>query len=79
MKAKHANTAVGRHDSFGSRREQALCVDAVASGNFDTMTDTEWVAMCERVAREERFAPDDSALGESRHASLVPNEAPLPS
>ncbi len=73
MKAKHANTAVGRHDSFGSRREQALCVDAVASGNFDTMTDTEWVAMCERVAREERFRPDDSASEsdcEGRHAAL---------
>lgn len=43
---------VNRHHSEASRREQALCIDALDSGKYDDMSDAEWVALCERIARE---------------------------
>ncbi len=43
---------VPRHDTDASRREQELCVNALETGDFDEMSDQEWVAMCERIARE---------------------------
>jgi len=30
--------------------EQILCNEALASGQFDTISDDEWVALCEKVA-----------------------------
>lgn len=41
-----------RHSSSANRREQALCIDALASGEYDDMTDQEWVELCERIGRE---------------------------
>ena len=34
--------------------EQALCRQAVESGAFDSMSDEDWVALCEQVAQEAR-------------------------
>ena len=53
--------------SAASRREQALCIDALESGEYDDLTDKEWVAMCERTARDHC---EDDCLSESlAHAS----------
>lgn len=30
--------------------EQILCNEALASGQFDSISDDEWVALCEKVA-----------------------------
>jgi len=35
-----------------ARSEQDLCLLALESGEFDTMTDDEWVLLCERIAKE---------------------------
>ena len=50
MKRKPLDPSTRRDASAGLRREQALCVAALASGEYDNMTDKEWVAMCERIA-----------------------------
>lgn len=51
MKAKPTSQAIIRHSSDAERREQALCADALSSGEFDAMSDDEWVLLCERAAR----------------------------
>jgi hypothetical protein len=54
----------GRHHTDASRREQALCVQALSSGDYDNMSDGEWVALCEQVAREEAEAAASACAGE---------------
>lgn len=41
--------------------EQALCMDALTTGAYDEMSDEEWVAMCERVARENKASAPETA------------------
>lgn len=53
MTHKYVGPAEGRHSSASSQREQALCVEALESGEFDNLSDAEWVALCERISREE--------------------------
>lgn len=69
VKHRSIETATGRYVSAGSRREQALCEEAVLSGEYDDMSDAEWVTMCERIAQEAETAPTPSAA--------VGQEAPL--
>mgnify|MGYP006969385184 CR=1 FL=1 len=38
------------------QREQELCLDAIESGDYDSMSDKEWIELCERAARED--SPD---------------------
>ena len=40
----------GRHESAGTRREQAFCMSALETGDYDAMSDKEWVSLCEEVA-----------------------------
>ena len=56
MARKNAEFASGRYGSDAARREQKLCVDAMHSGDYDDMTDAEWVLMCEQLAREGKAA-----------------------
>lgn len=35
--------------------EQFLCNEALNSGDFDAISDSDWVAMCERAANKERL------------------------
>jgi len=48
---------MGKYDSGASRREQALCMHALETGDFDNMTDAEWLALCEQIAHD---SPDGS-------------------
>ena len=44
--------------------EQRFCNDALASREFDTISDEQWVALCEQVALGARQASrDDLATG----------------
>lgn len=52
MSTRKSSPALSRHDSSASRREQELCRDALDTGQYDELTDQQWVAMCERIARE---------------------------
>ena len=52
MTTKRHHAQAGRHESASIRREQALCVGAMESGEYDAMSDTEWVLLCEMTARE---------------------------
>jgi hypothetical protein len=71
MTKRHVSSlGVGRHDSNSSRREQALCRAALVSEEFDELTDQEWVAMCERIARESERA-NNGALDDEDESSPV--------
>ena len=64
VKRKSIEPSAGRHSSDASRREQELCMAALASGEYDNMTDAEWVTMCEQIAHEgngEADSQDDPA------------------
>jgi len=43
-----------RYHTRASKREQALCVEALASGKFDEMSDKDWVYLCESISRDEK-------------------------
>lgn len=52
VKHKEGELSIGRHSSAVSSHEQELCNAALLSGQYDNMTDEEWVAMCERIAHK---------------------------
>lgn len=45
--------------------EQFLCNEALRTGDFDAISDKEWVALCENAAAKERLAADRGEPGES--------------
>ncbi|MCC6143520.1 MAG: hypothetical protein IT368_06910 [Candidatus Hydrogenedentes bacterium] len=55
-KVKPITSGSGRYDSGSMKREQALCMEALLSGEFDSLSDQEWVALCEKIAHEEEQA-----------------------
>jgi len=58
-KRVHQHTTV-RHDSMATHREQALCMLALESSKYDAMSDDEWVFLCEKIAKEVRYAPPEN-------------------
>ncbi len=40
----------------GMHREQELCIEATESGQYDQMSDEEWVRLCEKISRESEVA-----------------------
>ncbi|MBI2422301.1 MAG: hypothetical protein HYV27_05680 [Candidatus Hydrogenedentes bacterium] len=52
MSSKHSDSTVSRSGAIALRREQELCVAAVTSGEYDDMSDAEWVLLCEQLAQE---------------------------
>jgi len=44
-----------------SEEEQFLCNEALRTGDFDTMSDREWIALCEQAASKRRRAARTSA------------------
>lgn len=52
MSSKQPTTGLGKYDSEAYRREQEFCLDALDSGEFDNLSDAEWIALCERVAQK---------------------------
>lgn len=59
-RASAPTASLSRHNSI--QREQELCLDAIESGNYDTMTDKQWVELCERTAREEKGLVDGEEI-----------------
>lgn len=53
MSSKNSSDGILRQAVMASRREQELCVTALESGHYDSMSDDEWVALCEQLARAE--------------------------
>ena len=61
------------HSDSSARRtpleeEQFLCNEALQSGDFDAISDSDWVAMCERAAGKERL---EAKNGKQRKSALV--------
>jgi hypothetical protein len=57
--SEHAKPSPGReHNTAATRAEQALCLSALDSGEFDHLSDMQWVALCERLSREEKHRLD---------------------
>jgi len=52
VKKKTYHPQTGRHETVATCREQALCLAALESGEYDGMTDKEWVLLCEEVAKK---------------------------
>ncbi len=50
MTTSHEYKTTGRGRDISLRDEQNFCLEAMESGEYDTMSDKEWVAICERVA-----------------------------
>ena len=46
-------------------KEQFLCNEALRTGDFDAISDNEWVALCERAASKGRLAAENGDQGES--------------
>ena len=57
MKHKPSTSGMGKYDSEGFQREQALCRDALATQDFDNLSDKEWVALCESVGAGKKSLP----------------------
>ena len=62
-------SGLGKYDSEAYRREQAFCLDALDSGEFDNLSDAEWIALCERVAQKKRPVKEEVATAMSEHHS----------
>jgi len=54
----HQQTTV-RRGLTATHREQALCMAALESCEYDAMTDEEWVSLCEKVGKEYLDAPPE--------------------
>lgn len=52
MSKKDPQIQAGRRDRNGILREQALCMAALESGEYDSLSDNEWVELCERTAND---------------------------
>jgi hypothetical protein len=72
---QHQRTDVGtRVDSAeAARREQELCVAAMDSGDFDDMSDADWVALCERLGRDAVLEEDNSDSFDQHTLDFGPN------
>ena len=46
-------------------KEQFLCNEALRTGDFDAISDNEWVALCERAASNGRLAAENGDQSES--------------
>ncbi len=56
MKHPAARSSATRHTSNAIQREQELCLDALESGDYDTMTDKQWIELCEQASRDAQEA-----------------------
>jgi len=52
LKRKDTESPTRHNAAEASRREQTLCIAALTSGEYDHISDKEWVLMCEQAARE---------------------------
>lgn len=62
MTGKNYNTQIGRQQSEATLREQALCMLALESGECDDMSDSEWIALCEKIAGGEHGVFEENML-----------------
>jgi hypothetical protein len=58
MSRNHHGHGIRLTTSEATRREQELCAQALDTGDFDDMSDAEWVALCEKLSREEDSADE---------------------
>lgn len=59
MSKSNASPA-GRPLSAAVLREQELCAAALQSGSYDDMSDADWIALCEQVARDTGIAKEEA-------------------
>ena len=68
MKSRPVTSGMGKYDSESLRREQEFCLNALSSGDFDEMTDSEWIAMCEEVGSTKKKEAARKAAAEAAAA-----------
>ncbi|MBI1317366.1 MAG: hypothetical protein GC168_00270 [Candidatus Hydrogenedens sp.] len=61
MSSKTTRTDPDKREQDAMRIEQEFCLDAMSSGEFDDLSDQEWVALCERVAQQQKQANTKAA------------------
>jgi len=62
--SKHQSSIVGSRRN-GIHEEQRLCNEALESGAYDSVSDKDWVELCEQVATKGRKGPDSDDTQES--------------
>jgi len=58
MKQKRTSSEISLRISDAIRREQELCVAALDSGEYDNLSDAEWVSLCEELNRKQHPAQE---------------------
>ena len=61
MKNLHDTPALKGGRVKSVQKEQSLCRRAMESGKYDLLSDDAWVALCEKVATNERESKGQSA------------------
>jgi hypothetical protein len=62
--SKKDRQAVMENETRAIQLEQALCNSALGTSEYDTLSDDEWVELCEKIARE---ATCSSRRSRSKH------------
>ena len=75
MSKRSSHPPAIRAHSRSERREQALCIEALESGKFDTLTDEAWVQLCETVSKDGRLIPPDDGTGRQSQSVKNPSHA----
>ena len=60
MISSHKQPLSAVHHRSPQEEEQRLCNEALRTGDYDAMSDKEWVALCERAADDCRHAHDEA-------------------
>ncbi len=61
MNSPHEAHPIRDSREHSIHEEQALCLRAVESGKYDSMSDKSWIALCEQVAKDARHIPEDES------------------
>ena len=54
MSSSERSSTARRAEDRSLVREQALCNEALESGEYDSISDEDWILLCERIAAEAR-------------------------
>lgn len=61
MSSSESTSETKREQDRSILREQALCNEALESGEYDSISDDDWILLCERIAAETRAKRADRA------------------
>ncbi len=62
MTISHGSLSTSPAKRTPREEEQFLCNEALRTGAFDSISDSEWIAMCERAASKDRHVEAADAV-----------------